>query len=308
MLKIPSSYDIIGSREKAVAIVEIPDDFKKKEKEIANEILTRHKNVKSVLKIESERKGVYRITEYKLLAGDSDTEVIHKENYCMFKLDPKLVYFSPREGTERLRIANQVKPKETIMLMFAGIGAYAIAIAKKQSKVNKIISIEINPIAYEYMKENVRLNKSSSKIIPVLGDVKLKCKEWYGKCDRVIMPLPQEAWKFLDLAFKSLKNHGIIHMYIIGREENIKNKVKEIVDKFTKKIKRKTSYKIKKILPYAPRTYKYRVDIKVLKSKSSTNKIHHPMQRIKSGIGQYQTQYELSDKDIQEISFKIISN
>ena len=263
MVKIPSSYDVIGSKEKAVAIVEIPEDLQKKEKEIANEILTRYKNVKSVLKKVSKRKDVYRVTEYKLLAGNSNTEVIHKEHYCSYKLDPKLVYFSPREGTERLRIANQVKPKETVMLMFAGIGAYAIIIVKKQPKVNKIISVEINPSAYEYMRENIRINKMGHKIIPVLGNVKLKCKDWYGKCDRIIMPLPHDAWKFLDIAFKCLKSHGSIHMYSIEREENVKNKVKSIIDKFNKRIKRKTSYKIKKVLPYAPRTYKYCINIKL---------------------------------------------
>ncbi len=264
MVKIPSSYDIIGSKEKAVAIIEIPEDLQKKEKEITNQILARHKNVKSVLKKLSERKGVYRITEYKLLAGDPNTEVIHKEHYCIYKLDPKLVYFSPREGTERLRIANLVEPKETVMLMFSGIGACAIIIAKKQPKVNKIISVEINPSAYKYMKENIRLNKAAEEIIPILGDVKLRCKDWYGKCDRVIMPLPHDAWRFLDLAFKCLKPNGIIHMYIIEREKSVEKKVKSVIDKFSKKIRRKTSYKINKILPYSPRTYKYCVDIKIL--------------------------------------------
>jgi len=259
MARIPSSYEIIGSREKAVAIVEIPEDLQKKEKEIASQILARHKNVKSVLKKVSERKGVYRKRNYKLLTGNQNTEVIHKEHYCKFKLDPKLVYFSPREGTERLRIADRVKPKETVMLMFAGIGAYAIIIAKKQSRVDKIVSVEINPFAYEYMKENIRINKLGGKILPILGDVKLKCKDWYGKCDRVIMPLPHDAWKFLDLAFKCLKSHGAIHMYIIEKEESIEKKVKAIINKFSNKIK----YKIRKVLPYAPRTYKYCVDIKL---------------------------------------------
>jgi len=263
MTKIPSSYDIIGSRKKAVAIVEIPEDLQKKEKEIANQILARHKNVKSVLKKVSERKGVYRKRKYKLLAGDPDTEVIHKEHYCRFKLDLKLVYFSSREGTERLRIANQVKPKETVMLMFAGIGVYAIIISKKQPKVDKIVSVEINSHAYEYMKENIRLNRLSDEIIPILGDVKLKCRDWYGKCDRVIMPLPHEAWKFLDIAFKCLKPRGVIHMYIIDREENVEKKVKSTIVKFSKRIKKKTKYKIKKVLPYAPRTYKYCIDIKL---------------------------------------------
>ena len=261
MLKIPSSYDIIGSKEKAVAIIEISDDLRKKEKEIADEILARHKNVKSVLEKMSERKGPHRITEYKLLAGNKNTEVIHKENYCSYKLDPRLVYFSPREGTERLLIANQVKPKETVMLMFSGIGAYAILIAKKQPKVNKIIAVEINHDAYEYMKENIRLNKQGHKIIPILGDVKKKCKGWYSKCNRVIMPLPHEAEHFLEIAFKCINDHGIIHMYTIEREDNVRDRVKTIIKKFRKKIK---SYKIRKVLSYAPRTYKYCVDIKVL--------------------------------------------
>ena len=77
------------------------------------------------------------------------------------------------------------------------------------------------------------------------------------------MPLPHDAWKFLDTAFKCLNPHGIIHMYIIEKEENIEKRVKSIIVKFSKRIKRKTKYKIKKVLPYAPRTYKYCVDIKL---------------------------------------------
>jgi len=263
-IKMPSSYDVIGSREKAVAIIEIPENLQKKEKEIANQILLRHKNVKSVLKKLSERKGTFRIKEYKLLAGDTNTEIIHKENYCSFKLDPKLVYFSPREGTERLRIASHVKPKETIMLMFAGIGVYAIIIAKKQPKVDKIICVEINSAAFGYMKENIRLNRVGAKIIPILGDVKEKCKDWFGKCDRVIMPLPQNAWNFFDIAYKCLKYNGVIHMYVIEKEKNVKEKIELIIEKFSKKIKKNISYKINRVLPYAPRTYKYCVDIKIL--------------------------------------------
>ncbi len=33
MVRIPSSFEIIGSKEKAVAIVEIPEELKDKEKE-----------------------------------------------------------------------------------------------------------------------------------------------------------------------------------------------------------------------------------------------------------------------------------
>jgi tRNA (guanine37-N1)-methyltransferase len=265
VMKIPSSYDIVGSREKAVAIIEIPEELKDKEKEIAERILARHKNVKSVLKKVSGRKGIFRIRDYEFLVGDPNTEVVHKESGCRFKLDPKKVYFSPREGTERLRIAKQVKTGERIMLMFAGVGVYGIIIAKKKPGVKKIICVEINPFAFGYMKENISLNKVNDKLIPILGDVKQKCKDWYGKCDRVIMPLPHEAWKFLGTAYRCLKPEGgTIHLYLIEREESIENKVEKIIENFKKKIKKKIVYRIRKVLPYAPRTNKYCIDIRIL--------------------------------------------
>jgi len=128
--KIPSGYDIIGSREKAVAIVEIQSELKKNQKKIAESILKRHKNVKSVLMKTSERKGIFRLRKFKLLMGERDTEVIHVESGCRFKLNPRKVYFSVREGTERLRISKMVKPEENILVMFGGVGPYPIIVFK----------------------------------------------------------------------------------------------------------------------------------------------------------------------------------
>ena len=196
---VPKSFDVIGSKEKSVAIVEIPEELVEKEKLVAEAIMKLNKSIKSVLKKASERKGELRLREYELLAGDKNTEVTHIEYGCLFRLDPRKVYFSPRELTERQRIASKVKPNEVVMLMFAGVGAYAVFIAKKQPKV-KIISVELNSDAFGYMEENIRINKLSHLIVSVLGDVREKCKKWYGKCDRIIMPLPMGAESFLDVA------------------------------------------------------------------------------------------------------------
>ena len=43
------------------------------------------------------------------------------------------------------------------MLMFAGIGAFGIAIAKK-ADIQKIFAVEINPEAIEFMKYNSHIN------------------------------------------------------------------------------------------------------------------------------------------------------
>ena len=80
-----------------------------KEKNIAKDIMTKTKSVKSVLKKESAREGEFRTRKYKLLAGDKNTEVIHKEHGYSLKLDPQKTYFSVRESTERQRIADNME-------------------------------------------------------------------------------------------------------------------------------------------------------------------------------------------------------
>jgi tRNA (guanine37-N1)-methyltransferase len=198
------------------------------------------------------------------LIGDKNTEVTHIEYGCSLKVDPTKAYFSSREGTERIRIASLVKPNETVMLMFAGIGAYGVLISKKQPKVGKVIAIEMNPMAYEYMKENMRINKISHKIIPILGDVKERCNEWFDRCDRVIMPLPHEAINFLEIAINCLKNrNGIIHLYLIEKENEVDKKVKELSENLKKTLNKKIKYNINKVLPYSPWTKKYCVDLEL---------------------------------------------
>ena len=259
------SFDVIGSKEKAVAIVEIPKNLEKSKKEIAKEIMDRNKNVKSVIEKASARKGKLRKRTYELILGDKNTEVLHREFGYTLKVDPRKVYFSPRESTERQKIAEQVKPDETIMVMFGGIAVLSIAIAKKQPNINKIYSVELNSAAHKYALENVRINKLSHKIVPIKGDVRIVCKEFYGKCDRVLMPLPLDAHKFLDIAAKCLKKEGgIIHFYSIGEEKDLFSKTLEAIDKGLKRLKR--TYMVinkRKVLPYSPRRWKICIDFMV---------------------------------------------
>ena len=218
---VPSSYEIIGSRQKAVAIIEIPEELTEFKQAVANALMNLHKNVKSVLVKKSERKGELRLREFEVF-GDKNTEVLHKEHGYLVKIDPTKAYFSPREATERQRIASQVRPGETVMVMFSGVAPYAIAIAKKQPKVKKVICIELNEHAHKYAVENVRINKLEDKIILINGDVREESKRFFGMCDRVVMPLPKGAYKFLDEAFSCIKEKGgVIHFYHWAPEEDL---------------------------------------------------------------------------------------
>jgi tRNA (guanine37-N1)-methyltransferase len=258
-----TGFDIIGD----VAVIEIPEELESKKLLIAKALAKTQPHIKTVARKLSEREGTFRLRELEVLVGKG-TETEHRECGCSYRLDVAKVYFSPREATERQRISGQVKPRETVMVFFAGVGPYAIMIAKKQ-KPARVYAIEMNPDAVRYMKENVRMNKVQEKVEPVLGDVKKASKPFYGKCDRVVMPLPKEGYKFLGEAFACLKPRGgIIHFYSYNHEDDLFSEAEDIVRKAAKKSSR--SMKIlarRKVLPYGPRVFKVCLDIKVGKSK-----------------------------------------
>jgi len=256
---VPNSYDLIGH----IAILEIPKELKSKKKLIARALLEVHKNIKTVLEKSSERKGIFRKRKYRFLSGQKKYTTVHKEYGLQFKLNPREVYFSPRELTERQRIAEQVKPNETVLVMFSGVEPFSIAIAKKQPLVEKVIGIELNPKAAKYADENIRINRVMGKVVHLTGDVREKSKRYFGKCDRVLMPLPMEAEKFLDVATKCLKKKGgVIHFYTVGEEDKSFKDAKEVL-KNMKGLRKYRIVKLKKVLPYSPRKWKVCIDLKV---------------------------------------------
>ncbi|MBI4162131.1 MAG: class I SAM-dependent methyltransferase family protein [Candidatus Aenigmarchaeota archaeon] len=256
---VPTSFDVIGNKDKAVAIIEIPEQLQEKKKIVAEGLMKQHKNVKSVLEKSSPRKGEFRIRKMKLIAGLRNTEVIHLENKCRYFLDPKTSYFSPREGTERQRILEHVRENETVMVFFAGVGPFAIQIAKHK-KAARIIGIEKNLAAVKYFRKNIKLNKLTH-VEAVLGDVKTKSKKYYGQCDRIIMPLPETAENYLEYAINCLKDNGMIHLYFFCEEENLEKKKEDLMNKISHHI----TISVQKVLPYGPKIWKYRADIKVSK-------------------------------------------
>ncbi len=255
---VPRSYDLIGSRDKLVAIVEIPEELADKKQLIGDAIIKLNKNVKSVLSKLSGRRGTFRLEDLELIAGESNTEVVHKEHGYSIRLDPRKVFFSPRELTERQRIASQVKPNENVLVMFSGAAPYPICIAKKQPLVNKIYGIEINPDAHRYAVENVRINKLSHKIVLINEDVR-KVYSKLQKFDRVVMPFAVGAYEYLDVAFDSIRSNGIIHFYHIGPESDLFKEAEEKVKELNKMFE---IVKKVKVLPYGTRYWKICLDVR----------------------------------------------
>ncbi len=205
-----NSFDIIGD----IAITKLPNNAKTNAKATAEAIMHRHKGVKTVFAQDSGVRGSYRLRNLSLLAGEDKTRAVHKESGCLFAVDVKECYFSPRLLHERQRIAKLVQPNEVVVNMFAGVGCFSILIAK-QVATAKVFSIDINPAAVQYMQENIRRNRVFGKVVPLLGDAKTIIEtQLQRSADRVLMPLPEKVFEYLPCAVSALKPAGgWIHLH-----------------------------------------------------------------------------------------------
>ncbi|MDA4121101.1 MAG: class I SAM-dependent methyltransferase family protein [Thaumarchaeota archaeon] len=210
-----TGVDVIGD----IAIVRLSGFTRKEKKGIARSLLDQIKNVRGVFEQEGGIEGEYRLRKLRYLAGEEKTLTLHRENRCLFKVDVAKCYFTPRLSTERLRIASQVKPRERVLNMFAGVGPYSIPIAKIAGA--KVVSCELSAYACQLHEGNNRLNKVE-KLVRVLNlDAAELPKATDTKFDRVLMPHPSQADRFFPTAIKVAKKGGRIHYYrhVLGRNE-----------------------------------------------------------------------------------------
>jgi len=259
------SYDIVGD----IAIIRVPETQEQYSDDIAEAIMQIHKRIKTVLRQVSPVTSDYRLRELEWVTGERKTETVHKEHACIFKIDLKRCYFSPRLVYERMRIAQQIQLDETVVNMFAGVGCYSILIAK-HSRAERIYSIDINPIAVRYMRENIKLNKVGEQVISFQGDAKKVVEEKLRNiADRVLMPLPEKAYEYLDYAVLTLKpTGGWIHYYDFEHAERGENPIEKVEARVAKKLQ---DFGVSFETPFGrvvrttgPRWYQIVVDIRIL--------------------------------------------
>ncbi|MCL2550148.1 MAG: class I SAM-dependent methyltransferase family protein, partial [Methanimicrococcus sp.] len=154
-----------------ILIVSIPASLSHKKKEIGQLLLLMDEKARLVLN-DSGIAGQFRIPARELIGcrpgASGSAEVIHKENGCRFKLDVSKIMFSKGNLKEKRTLAADCSG-ETIVDMFAGIGYFSVPIAV-HSNPAKIIAIELNPVSYGYLCENIRLNGVQAVVEPILGD------------------------------------------------------------------------------------------------------------------------------------------
>lgn len=207
MLKmIPRNYTRYGKTIVLRFKVDMPPNVEAK---IA-EGWARSLHATTVLKITGIVKGVYREPKMVRIFGNGG-EVMHRENKIIYKFDPEKVMFSKGNMPERMRVAKMNMAGETVVDLFAGIGYFTLP-AAIHAKANRIFACEINPIAYHYLLENIRLNRAGN-VVPLYGDNRDTAP--IGSADRVFLGYVKTTHLFLPLAFRTLKKKGIIHYHEI---------------------------------------------------------------------------------------------
>jgi len=259
--RLKTAYDVLGS----IAIIEVDDGLRSKERAIAEAVLATHKSVKTVLKKLGGHEGELRLQRYGLLAGDDTRKTIVRENGVRLKIDVEQVYYSIRSATERKRVASLVKKGERVLVMFSGAAPYVCVIAKN-SNAKEIVGIELNEKGHELGLENLRLNKLKNTVL-IQGDVRDVIPELHEKevlFDRIVMPLPHTGHDFLDEAFLVAKEGTVIHLYDFEQEDEFEKAAEKARAGAARNKRRIEVLNITPSGQHSPRVYRVCCNFKVL--------------------------------------------
>jgi tRNA (guanine37-N1)-methyltransferase len=254
---IPTGIDVIGD----LAIVKLPEVSPAVKRQVAEKILREMKKVRGVFEQEGGIAGEYRLRSLKHIGGENRTMTLHRENGCSFRVDIAKVYFSPRLSTERLIIANMVEEGERVLNMFAGVGPFSIAIARRRREA-KVTSCEVNRFAYNLHLENNLMNKVAGRINTINADAATLPSRLRSKFDRILMPHPSGANRYIGTALSLLDDDGVIHYYRHLSAADFEEARSAILDEL-REVPGLTGVNVRRVREVGPRLLEVVADLRV---------------------------------------------
>ena len=257
--ELPTSFDVVG----AIILIKLSKALFPYRKEIGKALLQTHKNIRTVCLIDPVS-GELRTRNVAIIAGENQTLTTHTEYGLSFDVDVETTYFSPRLASERKRVADLVKPGETVVDMFAGVAPFSIMIAR-YAKPKIVYAIDKNKEAVLLAKQNAKQNHVLDTVEIIHADANDVEKVVPKKANRIIMNLPFSAYSFFSLALSIAAQTCIVHYYDIIKEEEIEARIDAL-----EKIAAEHSYilsdlSVRKIKTYAPREFYIGIDITATK-------------------------------------------
>lgn len=210
-IEVPGGFEIIGN----IVHLNLSDAQMPYRKIIGQVILEKSPTIKTVVAKIGQIETTFRFYALECIAGDdSSYETIHVEDKVRFQVDISRVYWCSKLSTERNRIIQDfLKEDEVLCDMFCGVGPLAVKAAVKIPKL-KVLANDLNPVAFEYLEKNIKLNKLQGRVLPSNMDAREYLRMLVDKTDlkpfkqtipsnflkfhHCMMNLPMDAVEFLD--------------------------------------------------------------------------------------------------------------
>ncbi len=155
-------------------------------------------------------RGAHREPDVTVIAGEGDTETVHVEHGTSYAMDLATVMFSPGNKAERARMGEVVAAEERVLDAFAGIGYFALPMARAGAQVT---AIEPNPDAFSYLLENAVRNDVTDRLQAYRADCRDVLDSFEGKkFDRAVMGY-YEAHAYLDAVLPVLARGARLHLH-----------------------------------------------------------------------------------------------
>ncbi|MFX1250455.1 MAG: hypothetical protein ACFFCZ_02470 [Promethearchaeota archaeon] len=196
-------------------------------------------------------KELLRLPQIELLAGHPNPVVLHKENQCIYRFDITKITFSNGNHYERKRLINKIGYNSTVIDLFACVGNLTLGLAVH--KKTKVIGIELNPLAFSYLCQNLILNRIDNIYTPLFGDNRLVTPKYLA--DHVILGYWGIDQKQYLVAVRALKKTGgWLYIHELAQEKSqltakhqIENTLQEYGISF--KVNRYQSRRVKWVAP-----------------------------------------------------------
>ncbi len=207
--QLPDGYVRLGR----VVLVRWPDTLRRHFPSLAADLASAL-GVQTVLRATGPVEGELRTPRVELLFGhETETEVV--EHGVRWRFDAARVMFAAGNRTERLRAGRLVRPGQTVVDLFAGIGYFALP-AARLGGASRVVAVDRNPVSIAYLEENARLNRVSDRVAPVLGDSRFIPLRT-GAADHVFLGYLPSALPWVGRAVPLLRPAGgELHVHLVA--------------------------------------------------------------------------------------------
>jgi len=206
--RLPDGYQRLGR----VVLVRWPEALRPEFPALADRLRT-ELHAETVLRFAGPAEGEDRVPRVERLAGGS-TETEVREDGVRYRFDAARLLYSAGNRAERARMARLPDPSETVADLFAGIGYFALPIAR-HARPRRVIAVERNPESFASLRTNVALNGLEDRVDPVLGDNRTVALP-IGGVDRVLLGYLPDARPWIPRALELLRPEGgWVHVHLI---------------------------------------------------------------------------------------------